>query len=130
MVNAYKPTSPVLKNEINFKVPTFELKFYNISPSNEGTFIEIVDVDFILTGISCWLQSGTTSTKFHSLFLNNQLLLKWQSTPTIAGDTTSETKEIVFPDILIRKGTQLKLIATESGAQGLACNYSFLGHYI
>ncbi len=129
MVNVYKPQTPVLKSQINFKVADKELKFYNFSPTAEGTYIQTVDVDFILTNISCWLQSGDNSDKFHELYINNQLILKWNQQTTTTFDVSEGNKEIPFPQILIKKGTQLKLIATESGAQSLFCNYSFIGYY-
>lgn len=128
MVNAYKPQSPVIKNQINFKVAEKEIKFYNLSPKDEGTYTQIVDTDFILTNISAFLASGTTSSKYHTLYLNNQILFYWVCNPLTTGAVSVE-KEIPFPNILIRKGTIIKLIAAESGAQQLDCNYTFIGYY-
>ena len=106
-----------------------ELSLYNFSPTQEGTYTEIVTDDFTLTQLSCFLQSGTTSTKNHSLYINDELILKWNCAP-LAGEEQRIEKEIKFPNVIIRKDSILKLVATESGAQGLSCNYTFIGYYV
>jgi len=127
---AYSPPIPYKKGTYT-ELPRIELELINLSPTNEGTYTTTTEQEFILTHLSCFLSSGSTTKKYNELYINNELILKWQVEPLTTGEERYLEKEIVFPNILIRKGTQIKLIASESGgAQGLVCNYSFIGYFI
>jgi hypothetical protein len=107
-----------------------ELSLYNFTPTQEGTYTQEVTQDFILTNISCFLQSGSSSTKTNVLYIDAEKITELRASPTVAGDNTVVEKEIAFPNVLVRQGSELKLVATESGAQQLNCSYSFIGYLV
>jgi len=125
----YNKGGELIEESVNTPQSNEEV-LYNFSPTGEGTYTQIVNDDFILTLLSAFLMSGSSSDKSHTIYIDSNIILKWEADALATGDRTTVEKEINIPNWLIKKGTVLKLVATESGAQGLDCNYSFIGFKI
>ncbi len=105
------------------KQPYTELSLYTLSPTDEGTFTQIVTEDFALTTLSVHVEGGSAATKRHTLYLNDVPIAMVEAVPSVAIDSL-----INFPSVIVRKGSIIRLEATESGGvQSLRCLYVFIG---
>ncbi len=105
------------------KQPYTELVTYYFDETNEGTFTQTVTADFALTELHLHIYAPGASVKTHALYINGIEVSK-----IVCYEFSTASQVFTFPGVLIRKGSELKLIATESGATSFVCFHSFNGY--
>ncbi len=107
----------------NTKQPYTELVTYYFDESNEGTFTQVVSADFALTELHCFVVGTATSDKSHKLYINDvEVAFLYCDGAVILSQV------FTFSSVIVRKGSILKLVATETGATTLKCFHSFNGY--
>lgn len=106
------------------KQPYTELVLYSFNPTNEGTYTQIVAADFALTYITLHLEGILGGTKTNQIYLNGVEIAE-----IVTIDQQVIDQVLNFPSTIIRKGSELKLVATETGGPHvLRCLHNFIGY--